>query len=74
MKLPVNWVFHRITYGKILVSTIEGVNNAIIHGNNSEPEKIVDIEFRCKGNELKIKITDEGKGFKPQDVPDPTIT
>lgn len=61
------------SYGKILVSTIEGVNNAITHGNNSVPEKIVDIEFRCNGNELKVKIKDEGNGFKPQDVPDPTL-
>lgn len=61
------------SYGKILVSTIEGVNNAITHGNKSVPEKIVDIEFHCKGNDLKVKIRDEGEGFRPQDVPDPTL-
>ena len=32
-------------YGKILVSTLEAVNNAILHGNKSDPEKIVDIEI-----------------------------
>ena len=32
-------------YGKILVSTMEGVNNAILHGNHSVPEKIVNIEI-----------------------------
>lgn len=61
------------SYGKILVSTMEGVNNAILHGNHSEPEKIVDIEIEFKGNMLKIKITDEGIGFKPDEVPDPTV-
>lgn len=61
------------SYGKILVSTIEGVNNAIMHGNKSVPEKLVDIEFQCKGNDLRVKIRDEGKGFRPQDVPDPTL-
>lgn len=60
-------------YGKILVSTIEGVNNAILHGNKSIPEKLVDIEFHCKGNELKVKIKDEGDGFSPSEVPDPTL-
>lgn len=59
-------------YGKILVSTMEGVNNAITHGNKSEPGKIVDIEIRFKNKELKIKISDEGEGFKPEEVPDPT--
>lgn len=60
-------------YGKILVSTIEGVNNAIVHGNKSNPEKLVDIEFKCVGKELRIKIRDEGNGFRPEDVPDPTL-
>lgn len=60
------------SYGKILVSTIEGVNNAIVHGNKSIPEKLVDVEFRCDGSELKVKIKDEGKGFRPEEVPDPT--
>lgn len=60
-------------YGKILVSTIEGVNNAITHGNKSNPNKLVNIEFRCTGSELKVKISDEGKGFRPEDVPDPTL-
>lgn len=60
-------------YGKILVSTLEGVNNAILHGNNSDPLKNVDIEIFYKEKQLKIIITDEGKGFSPQELPDPTI-
>ena len=60
-------------YGKILVSTLEAVNNAILHGNNSNPEKFVEIEINFNSNELKIKVTDEGSGFRPEEVPDPTI-
>jgi serine/threonine-protein kinase RsbW len=60
-------------YGKILVSTIEAVNNAILHGNNSEPGKFVDIEISFNNNVLKIRIADEGTGFIPEKVPDPTI-
>lgn len=60
-------------YGKILVSTLEGVNNAILHGNRSDPAKIVHVEIGFVKNQLKIKITDEGNGFIPEDVPDPTI-
>ncbi len=59
-------------YGKILVSAMEAVNNAILHGNHSIPEKIVDIEIDYKSNELQITVTDEGPGFKPENVPDPT--
>jgi serine/threonine-protein kinase RsbW len=59
-------------YGKILVSTMEAVNNAIIHGNNSDPNKYVNIEISYLDRKLNIKITDEGSGFKPSEVPDPT--
>jgi serine/threonine-protein kinase RsbW len=60
-------------YGKILVSAMEAVNNAILHGNKLNPEKIVDIEISYKSDQLNITVTDEGQGFRPETVPDPTI-
>jgi anti-sigma regulatory factor (Ser/Thr protein kinase) len=33
----------------------------------------VEIEISFKGRELKIRITDEGKGFIPKKLPDPTV-
>ena len=59
-------------YGKILVCAMEAVNNPILHGNHSNPEKIVDIELTFESNLLQIKVTDEGPGFRPEKVPDPT--
>ncbi len=61
------------SYGKILVSTMEAVNNAILHGNKSDPAKIVNIDISFKSRELKIKVADEGPGFRPENIPDPTI-
>jgi serine/threonine-protein kinase RsbW len=60
-------------YGKILVSTLEAVNNAIIHGNKLDPGKFVDIEIFNENDVIKIKISDQGNGFSPDKVPDPTI-
>ncbi len=60
-------------YGKILVSTLEAVNNAIMHGNRYQKDKIVDVEISYKNERLKIKISDQGNGFVPEEVPDPTI-
>ena len=60
------------SYGKILVCAMEAVNNAILHGNRSNPEKKVDIELSFENNSLQIKVTDEGPGFRPDKVPDPT--
>ncbi len=60
-------------YGKILVSTLEAVNNAILHGNNSDNEKMVMVEISYRNDKLTVKIEDEGKGFIPDTVHDPTI-
>jgi serine/threonine-protein kinase RsbW len=60
-------------YGNILVSTLEAVNNAIMHGNHSDKEKKVKVDISYKEEMLKIKVTDEGKGFIPARVPDPTL-
>ncbi len=59
-------------YGKIMVSTMEAVNNAIIHGNKNNELKTVKVEISYKRKIIKISITDEGQGFKPKEVPDPT--
>jgi serine/threonine-protein kinase RsbW len=60
-------------YGKILVSILEAVNNAILHGNRSDKNKFVTIEVSYKNERLKVKITDQGKGFIPEKIPDPTV-
>ncbi|MFO7620741.1 MAG: ATP-binding protein [Bacteroidales bacterium] len=59
-------------YGKILVATLEAVNNAITHGNKINPEKLVDVEIKYEKNKILITVTDEGPGFDPESVPDPT--
>lgn len=59
-------------YGNVLVATMEATNNAIIHGNNSDPEKIVKIEMMLEKKELKVHIEDQGQGFDYATVPDPT--
>jgi len=59
-------------YGNVLVATMEATNNAIIHGNNSDPEKLVKIEMLMERKELMVHIEDQGKGFDYSIVPDPT--
>jgi serine/threonine-protein kinase RsbW len=59
-------------YGKILVSAMEAVNNAIVHGNKADTKRYVKIEFLYKKRDLFISVEDEGSGFKPQEIPDPT--
>lgn len=59
-------------YGKILVSVVEAVNNAISHGNKLSKSKKVRIDFTIKDNVLDVAVEDEGAGFNPVNIPDPT--
>jgi serine/threonine-protein kinase RsbW len=59
------------TMYRLLVCCTEAVNNAIIHGNGSDPKKKVIMVCNVEGKNLKIKIQDEGKGFDPSSLPDP---
>jgi len=59
-------------YGNVLVATMEATNNAIIHGNNSNPDKKVRIHMLLEKKELRIHIEDQGNGFDYATVPDPT--
>jgi serine/threonine-protein kinase RsbW len=59
-------------YGKILISTVEAVNNAILHGNKGDASKMVTVNFTADGNMFDVTVTDEGEGFKYNSLPDPT--
>lgn len=59
-------------YGKIMVSALEAVNNAIIHGNRSDVEKCVKICITILEKDLNVSVEDEGEGFVPTKIPDPT--
>jgi len=59
-------------YGEILIAMTEAVNNAIVHGNKLDTNKIVDIQVSTEGQVLQFRITDEGPGFDFDNIPDPT--
>jgi serine/threonine-protein kinase RsbW len=50
----------------------EALVNAIKHGNQEEPSKQVHVEFRLNDEGFFVRIADEGEGFDPTEVPDPT--
>ena len=50
----------------------EAMVNAIKHGNRMEPDKQVFIACELTAEEITVVIEDQGEGFKPEDVPDPT--
>jgi serine/threonine-protein kinase RsbW len=51
----------------------EALMNAIKHGNQRDPQKFVHVQYLLSPELLRVAITDEGDGFDPEDVPDPTL-
>ena len=51
----------------------EALANAIIHGNKQDPDKNVVVRCFCQHDRgMLLVIEDEGPGFNPGKVPDPT--
>lgn len=50
----------------------EALVNAIKHGNRMDPNKTVRVFCRVCHQKIRIEVEDQGDGFKPSDVPDPT--
>lgn len=59
-------------FGNMLVAVTEAVTNAIYHGNKSDPNKKISIQYQLKNNNLSFVIADEGSGFDFYNLPDPT--
>ncbi len=59
------------SFYRLLMAGTEAVNNGILHGNKSNPSKIVYITCILKKDELIFRVRDQGKGFRLEDVPNP---
>jgi serine/threonine-protein kinase RsbW len=51
----------------------EAVTNAVLHGNRQDEEKVVEIILKSSPDAVEISVHDQGAGFHPEDVPDPTV-
>jgi serine/threonine-protein kinase RsbW len=60
------------TFG-VHLAVEEALMNAIKHGNQRDPDKQVSVEYGLNEKVLRISVEDEGDGFDPRDVPDPTL-
>lgn len=59
-------------FSNILTAVTEAVLNAIQHGNGNDPAKHVEIVFTQRNDGLSFTISDQGLGFDPGRLPDPT--
>ncbi|MEX2467569.1 MAG: ATP-binding protein [Gemmatimonadota bacterium] len=54
------------------VGLTEALSNAMLYGNGHDPCKRVRVEITVGRGRLEARVTDQGNGFDPTAVPDPT--
>lgn len=57
-------------YAFVLLAS-EAVTNAVTHGNKSDPEKHITVEFLAFPDRAELAVTDEGEGFSRDEIEDP---
>lgn len=62
---------NKLVFG-IHLSMEEALVNAVKHGNKYNPAKKVHVRVGISSNLFRSEITDEGEGFDPAKLPDPT--
>lgn len=55
------------------VGVTEALANAMLYGNRCDPEKTVRIEVSLDPARVVLNVIDQGSGFDPATVPDPTL-
>ncbi len=56
----------------IRLSLEEALTNAIKHGNKNDPSKHITLRYAVDDRRTVIRVADEGAGFDPNRIPDPT--
>ena len=54
------------------VGLAEALANAMLYGNARDPSKRVKVEVAFQDSAITARVTDEGTGFDPLSLPDPT--
>ena len=62
---------HADTTMNLPLAVDEALTNAIVHGNAGNPNKSVEVEVMIDAQMLRLKITDQGRGFRSENRRDP---
>ena len=50
----------------------EAVTNAVLHGNKLDETKFAEVSLKNSPGTFEITVHDQGPGFNPSNIPDPT--
>lgn len=72
LKLLAEYEFSQRDIFSMRIGLEEAIVNAVKHGNGCDPDKSVQITCEISNELVRVIVEDEGEGFDPNDVPDPT--
>jgi serine/threonine-protein kinase RsbW len=55
----------------VTMAVREAAVNAVLHGNEYDPDKQITFKYENDGKSLIFTVTDEGRGVDPESLPDP---
>lgn len=55
------------------VGVTEALANAVLYGNGADPGKYVRVEVHIDGVRVACLVEDQGRGYDPRSIPDPTL-
>lgn len=63
--------FDEDTVPNIAMAVREATVNAVLHGNAYNPAKRITVSFEANSDALVVRVTDQGPGLDPSNIPDP---
>ena len=66
------WGWEGRDFFHIQMAAEEAMVNAVTHGNNESEHLVVEVEFRVSSQSVFLRFKDQGEGFCPEKLPDPT--
>jgi serine/threonine-protein kinase RsbW len=58
---------------RLRVLLAEAISNSILFGAGGDPSRRVLVEAQLTDTTIRLQVTDDGPGFNPNAVPDPTL-
>lgn len=55
------------------VGLTEAISNAMLYGNSGDSDTRVRVELTAVPGEVRVRVSDRGRGFDPEAVPDPRL-
>ena len=70
--LPAGTLSPRRISFNLRTALAEALGNAIRYGNGEDPDRIVRVHVELRRDFVRIHVDDDGQGFDPSRLPDPT--